>query len=326
MFSVASGLFPALTLAVRSIRLPYLWEGANACARLESVMMMSDRNSDGLRAGVIGLGAIGGGVAVSLARNKRPLAVYDVRPDAAATLDGVPAVERSPAAVSATADVVMIAVVNAEQVRATLEGPDGLLAGVHPGLVLVLLSTVSLNDLRGLAAIANAAGVPLLDCGVTGGPASAPKGELIAMIGGEDRVVERVRPVLEDWSEFVQHMGLAGSGMAAKIARNIIHYQIWRAGHEGAALASRSGVDLAKFVAVVQRAATKPGASPTVWMTEESVSPPGAWPEDQLRLRQHILGLMKKDLEAALSLARAAGLELPSTEAAYRGGAEIFGL
>jgi 3-hydroxyisobutyrate dehydrogenase len=288
--------------------------------------MMSDRNSDGLRAGVIGLGAIGGGVAVSLARNKRSLAVYDVRADAAAALEGVPTVERSPAAVSAAADVVMIAVVNAEQVRATLEGPDGLLAGAHPGLVLVLLSTVSVNDLRGLAAITNAAGVPLLDCGVTGGPASAPKGELIAMIGGEDRVVERVRPVLEDWSEFVQHMGPAGSGMAAKIARNIIHYQIWRAGHEGAVLASRSGVDLAKFVAVVERAATKPGASPTVWMTEESVNPPGAWPEPQARLRQHILGLMKKDLEAALSLARAAGLELPSTEAAYHAGAEIFGL
>jgi 3-hydroxyisobutyrate dehydrogenase len=129
--------------------------------------MMFDHKRDGLRAGVIGLGAIGGGVAISLARKKRPLAVYDVRAEAAATLEGVPTVERSPAAVSATADVVMIAVVNAGQVRATLEGPDGLLAGVHPGLVLVLLSTVSLNDLRDLAAIANAAGVPLLDCGVT---------------------------------------------------------------------------------------------------------------------------------------------------------------
>jgi 3-hydroxyisobutyrate dehydrogenase len=282
--------------------------------------------TNGLRAGVVGLGAIGGGVAVSLARRGRPLAVYDIRADAVAGLDGVPPLLPSPAAVAAASDVVMIAVINSQQVRAVLEGPEGLLAGAHPGLVLVLLSTVSLDDLKRLAAIASAVGVPLLDCGVTGGPDSAPKGELIAMLGGESAVAERIRPVLEDWSEFVQYMGPPGTGMAAKIARNIIHFQIWRAGHEGALLASRAGVDLAKFVTVVERAATKPGASPTIWMTEESINPPGPWSGDQAKVRQHVLELMKKDMEAALSLAASVGVRLPSAEAAYHGGAEIFGL
>ena len=288
--------------------------------------MKRGATTDGLRAGVVGLGAIGGGVAVSLARRGRTLAVHDIRADAAARLGGVPSVLPSAAAVAAASDVVMIAVLNAQQVRAVLEGPEGLLASAHPGLVLVLLSTVSMDDLRQLVAVDSAAGVPMLDCGVTGGPDSASKGELIAMLGGESAVAERVRPVLEDWSECVQYMGPPGTGMAAKIARNIIHFQIWRAGHEGALLASRAGVDLARFVAVVARAATKPGSSPTIWMTEESINPRGSWSADQARMRLHVLELMKKDMEAALSLAASVGVRLPSTEAAYHGGAEIFGL
>jgi 3-hydroxyisobutyrate dehydrogenase-like beta-hydroxyacid dehydrogenase len=157
-------------------------------------------------------------------------------------------------------------------------------------------------------------------------PIRHPRGELIAMLGGESAVAERVRPVLEDWSEFVQYMGPPGTGMAAKIARNIIHFQIWRAGHEGALLASRAGVDLARFVTVVACAATKPGAGPTIWMTEESINPRGSWSADQATMRQHVLELMKKDMAAALSLAASVGVRLPSTEAAYHGGAEIFGL
>jgi 3-hydroxyisobutyrate dehydrogenase-like beta-hydroxyacid dehydrogenase len=293
---------------------------------LESAAVSSNTQADGLRAGVVGLGAIGGGVAVCLARKGRPLAVYDVRGDATASLEGVPAALVSPAAVARHSDVVMIAVVNARQVRDVLEGPRGLLAGAHPGLAIVLLSTVSLQELGELLARARSDGVAMLDCGVTGGPESAPRGQLIAMLGGEEALVRRVRPVIEDWAELVLHMGPTGAGMAAKIARNVVHFQVWQAGHEGALLASRAGVDLAKFAALVERAASKPGASATVWMTEESLNPPEPWPEDELRLRRHVLALLRKDLEAALSLAASLGLRLPATEVAYCSGADVLGL
>ena len=97
------------------------------------------------RAGVIGFGIIGGGVAVSLADSGRPAtAVYDVRPDAAEDLAGVPAVAADPAAVARSSDVVGLAVVTADQARQALAGPAGVLAGARPGMVVVLLSTVSI--------------------------------------------------------------------------------------------------------------------------------------------------------------------------------------
>jgi 3-hydroxyisobutyrate dehydrogenase len=87
--------------------------------------MASTPAQNGLRAGVIGLGMIGGGVALSLARSGRPVAaVHDVRPDAADDLDGVPDQVESPAAVAKECDVVLLAVVSAEQARDVLAGPQ----------------------------------------------------------------------------------------------------------------------------------------------------------------------------------------------------------
>ncbi|MGO4760840.1 NAD(P)-binding domain-containing protein, partial [Streptomyces sp. 2MCAF27] len=96
---------------------------------------MTDKanETDRLRAGVVGLGMIGGGVAVSLARRGRVPAVCDIRPDAATRLAGVPEVLGSPAEVARDSDVVMVAVVDAEQAREVIGGEKGLLSAAHPG-------------------------------------------------------------------------------------------------------------------------------------------------------------------------------------------------
>ena len=96
-------------------------------------------------AGVIGLGQIGAGVAICLARSSQLAAVYDVRADAADTLDGVPPVVASPAELARQADVVIIAVVNARQTIDVLSGPDGVLSQARPGMSIVLVATVSIE-------------------------------------------------------------------------------------------------------------------------------------------------------------------------------------
>src|SRR5688572_28797817 len=88
-----------------------------------------ERESNTPRAGVVGLGMIGGGVAVSLVRRGRIPAVYDIRSGAADSLAGVPHPLRSPAEVAKASDVVMVAVVNAAQALDVICGPDGLLEG-----------------------------------------------------------------------------------------------------------------------------------------------------------------------------------------------------
>ncbi len=128
------------------------------------------------KAGVIGLGVIGSGVALCLARAGMLAAVYDVRKNAADELEGVPPVISSPRELAEKSDVVIIAVVSAEQTLDVLNGPDGVLAAARPDLNIVLVATVSLEALQKIRALTDAAGVGLVDCGVTGGQAGEESG------------------------------------------------------------------------------------------------------------------------------------------------------
>ncbi|MCW2718328.1 NAD(P)-binding domain-containing protein [Pseudonocardia sp.] len=256
------------------------------------------------RAGVIGLGMIGGGVAVSLARRGRVPAVFDIRPDAADGLAGVPAPLGSPADVARASDVVLVAVVDAEQARTVLTGDDGVLAGAHPGLVVVLLSTVAVPVVHELAELCARYDVALLDCGVTPGDKAAENG-MVAILGGDPAVVERARPVLADFAKEVVHCGPLGAGMATKIARNVITYGCWRAVQEAAELASAAGVDPATLVTVIDTA-DPDGATLLSWLRMRIG---GA--EAHRALVPQVVRLQDKDLAAAQDLAEHLGVELP---------------
>jgi len=264
-----------------------------------------------LTTGVIGLGMIGGGVATCLARENSLTAVFDVRADAADNLPGVPACTKSVGDLARQCNVVIIAVVSADQVRDLFSGADGLLANAQPETVVILQSTLSLPDLKEISTMANKAGVTVVDCGVTGGQAAADNG-LVSLVGAEDTVFERIKPVLDGYSKTVAHMGGPGAGMAAKIARNVIVYNVWRAGYEGAQLAQAAGVDVRKLAKAIDSSAEGVGG-PTTWMNRDSE--PDTDPQEK-GLREHVLTMLDKDLSAALELAGAVGVDLPMAELA----------
>jgi 3-hydroxyisobutyrate dehydrogenase len=272
-------------------------------------------------AGVIGLGAIGGGVAVCLARSKQLAAVYDVRPEAVKDLENVPAVVASPAELARRVDVVLIAVVNAKQVLDVLQGPDGVLAAARPGLNIVLLSTISLEDLRGIRALTDAAGVGLVDSGVTGGPKAKENG-LICLVGAEESVLNQVRPVLDGFARSVAHMGGPGAGMAAKIARNVVVYGCLRAGYEAAVLCRGAGVNVADLARVIEQSADTVGG-PMMLMGR-----PGDPLTDPAegKLREYVRGLMIKDLEAARELGATLGVALPLVDLTLRTDRSVVGI
>lgn len=286
---------------------------------------MNSTSDTVLRTGVIGLGQIGGGVALCLARHNRPLAVYDIRPDAADKLEGVPAVSASPAEVARNSDVLMIAVLNGAQAEAILTGPEGVLAGAHPGLTLVILSTITIEELNHLNALVKEYNVPLLDCGVTAGQLSA-EGKMISMIGGADADVERVMPVLKEFNAEVYHMGPTGAGMVTKVVRNMIHFTTWRIGFEGARLAKAAGVDIEKFSALVHEASTQPGASVSTWMTPDKLFAGNKHFSTMEQLCQGTYVYHKKDMAAAKELADQLGVETPTADSARTFGYEIYGL
>ena len=272
-------------------------------------------------AGVIGLGAIGGGVAICLARSGRLKAVYDVRNNASDTLPGVPAVAASPAEVARQCDVVLIAVVDAKQTRTVLAGPDGVLSQARPGLNVVLLSTVSLEDLGAIRALTDAAGVGLVDSGVTGGINAARNG-LVCLVGADDNTFSEVRPVLEGFAKVVVHMGGPGAGMAAKIARNVIVYGTLRAGYEGVLLAKAAGVDVRKLVAAVEASSESVGG-PLMLLGREADPLTDA---AERKLRESVCVLLDKDLDAALELAKSVGASIPLAELARRTDRSVMGL
>ncbi|MEU5839972.1 NAD(P)-binding domain-containing protein [Streptomyces diacarni] len=269
------------------------------------------------RAGVVGLGMIGGGVAVSLARSGRTPAVHDIRPDAADTLVGVPAPLPSPAEVARRSDVVMVAVVNAAQARDVICGESGLLRAAHPDLTVVLLSTVDLPTVHELAAACQQAGAGFLDCGVTPGDKAAAHG-MVAILGGSDEPVERAMPVLRDWAKKVVHCGPTGAGMATKIARNVITYGSWRTVAEASALVEAAGVGPGSLATVIENADPE-GATllQLLHMKQDAV------PEPLLR---QVEGLMTKDLAAARELGATLGVDTPVVDVAHDRAGQTLGL
>ncbi len=278
-----------------------------------------------LRVGVVGLGMIGGGLAQCFLRHNRALSVYDIRPEAAASLPGVPAVLASPAALTRQSDVVIIAVVTGEQARAALTGPEGILAAAHENLTIVLVSTVAVEIVHELAAMAAQHGVAFMDAGVTGGDKAATGG-LVTLVGGEAADIEAIRPVLDEFALRVFHIGPLGSGMAAKIARNVMTFGIWRVVFEAGLLAEAAGVDL-RMLAQAARDSDPEDSLATLFLTTRGTV--AELPPDDAAGRAragHVAALMHKDLSAALELGRSLGLALPVTALIETKGDAIFGL
>ena len=273
------------------------------------------------KAGVIGLGVIGSGVALCLARAGILTAVYDVRKNAADELEGVPPVISSPRELAEKSDVVIIAVVSAEQTIDVLNGPDGVLAAARPDLNIVLVATVSLEALQKIRALTDAAGVGLIDCGVTGGQAARTNG-LVCLVGATPERLAAVKPVLDGFAKSVAHMGGPNAGMAAKIARNVVVYGCLRAGYEGASLARAAGVDVRQLAQVIEDSSDGVGG-PMMLMGRpgDPLTNP-----DEAKVREYVLGLMHKDLDAALDLGKALHVSLPLVELTQATGRETAGL
>jgi 3-hydroxyisobutyrate dehydrogenase-like beta-hydroxyacid dehydrogenase len=262
-------------------------------------------------AGVIGLGDIGRGVAGALARAGIGLCVCDVRAEATAPFAETARIAEGPADLAGSSDVIVVAVVNDAQVLSVLGGESGALAGAKPGSTVLVLSTVSPDTVRTVAELASARGVDVVDCGVSGGPSAAAEGSLVAMLGGDDEVIERVRPVLDAFSSLVVRMGPLGAGLQAKLARNLVQYASWLAAYEAQRLAEAAGIELSKLAAVIRASDQKIGGASTL-MFRTTVAPFG--PDDDLGMvgaMRTAAGLAHKDLRAALELADHLGIALP---------------
>jgi 2-hydroxy-3-oxopropionate reductase len=209
-----------------------------------------------LHVGFIGLGIMGRSMSKNIHRAGFPVTVWNrtaYKMEEAAKWGAETA--NSPKEVAERSDVVITMVGDTPDVREVVEGPNGVLEGARPGMILIDMSTISPEATRQIARRAAEKGVHMLDAPVSGGDIGAQKGTLSIMVGGDKEVLEKVRPVLEAMGKNIVHCGPVGAGQTVKACNQILTGIHLMAMVEALAFAKKAGVDLEKMLQVTTKGA-----------------------------------------------------------------------
>lgn len=200
-------------------------------------------NTGVTRAGFIGLGSQGAGMAQRMIELRVPTTLWARRAESLKPFAGRAAVAADRVELGRLSDVLGVCVTDGAAVRDVVLGPNGALSGMTPGSVLVLHSTIGTDDCAEIVAAATAHGVEVIDAPVSGGGAMAAAGRLTVYVGGSDAAVACARPVLETYGDPVLHMGAFGSGLRTKLVNNALAAAHFALAHEAFALGNALGLD-----------------------------------------------------------------------------------
>jgi 3-hydroxyisobutyrate dehydrogenase-like beta-hydroxyacid dehydrogenase len=254
--------------------------------------------------GYVGLGAMGGLMAERLMAKGHAVTGYNrTKSKAQGLIDKGMTWADSPREVAEASDAVFVMVTNSAALEAVANGPDGLLAGLGAGKLLIDMSTVSPAVSRVLAARVRDTGAAMVDAPVSGSVITLQQGKLSVMVGGEASTFERVKPLLEDVGPRVTHVGPNGLALSMKIAINLSLAVQMLAFSEGVLLAEKSGIPRAVAVDVMTHSVI---ASPMVQYRGPFVlnMPDEAWFD---------VNMMQKDMQLALEMGRQLDVPLPTT-------------
>lgn len=251
-----------------------------------------------MRVGFIGLGSQGAPMARRIVEGGYELTLWARRPasvepyaDTAAKIAG------TPAELGAASDLVCLCVVGDDDVRQVLDGDTGVLAGLAPGGIVAIHSTVHPDTCREIARQAAERGVTVIDAPVSGGGPAASEGTLLVMVGGEQDAVDAARPVFATFADPVVHLGPLGSGQVAKILNNLLFSANLGAAMSALDLGESLGVARESLCQVLVRGSATSKAVTSISMFGGTVA--GLAP---------IAGaLLQKDVRHAASLAADAG-------------------
>ena len=259
--------------------------------------------SQALKIGFVGLGIMGAPMAGQLIKAGHALFVHTRGkvPEAIASSSATPCT--SARAAAERADIVITMVPDTPDVEAVLFGETGIAAGLSPGKVVVDMSSISPIATKAFALKINALGCDYLDAPVSGGEVGARNATLTIMVGGPEAVFERVRPLFESMGKNITLVGGNGDGQTAKVANQIIVALNIEAVAEALLFAAKAGADPARV-----RQALMGGfaASKVLEVHGERMIKRTFDPGFRIELHQ-------KDLNLALSSARALGVSLPNT-------------
>ena len=194
--------------------------------------------------GVIGLGDMGSGLAKNLLANGFCVFGLDLKPDRQAAFTNIGGnLVNDAAELGRRVDAAFVMVMNGDQAKSVILGPDGLVENMHQGGVVILSATIKPHEAVEIGAVMQGSGIDFIDTPVSGGFPGAQGGTLTMMAAAPEDVMARARPVLEAVSASIHHVGTkAGDGQTVKACLQSLIGSVFSATFEAAALAAKAGV------------------------------------------------------------------------------------
>jgi 3-hydroxyisobutyrate dehydrogenase-like beta-hydroxyacid dehydrogenase len=255
--------------------------------------------------GFIGLGAMGGPVAGHIQRAGYPMVVYDVRDEATRSFcQGGATVVDSAAALSRKSDVIITALPMPEDVEQVACGRDGIIEGIRPDSVYLDISTSPPSLIRRLEPLFRAKGASVLDAPMASGQPGAVRGIHEVMVGGQQEIFERVKPILSAFGDQVLYAGPLGSGSICKLVHQMIGSSISQAIAEGLSLGVKAGVETTALWECVRR-----GMMGRMHVLHYQV--PQTVFRGKFETETFPLRLLRKDVRLATDLGRELNVPLP---------------
>jgi 3-hydroxyisobutyrate dehydrogenase-like beta-hydroxyacid dehydrogenase len=255
-----------------------------------------------MRVGFLGLGIMGQSMASNLVKAGHEVAVWNR--SAGKDVEGA-RMASSPADAAQGAEVIWMCVSDTKAVESVLFGEGGAEASLAQGMIIADSSTISPSATLRFAERVKARGVDYVDAPMTGSKIAAAGGSLIFMIGGDEAVIERLKPLFDAMGKQVFRMGETGKGQATKLVMNLQIAMIFEGFAEALTLATKLGVDVEKLIPLIQASMVRSGVVDykAPFLLKRDFSP------------NFPLRLMLKDIHLALEAAREKRVRLPGLEA-----------
>ena len=248
-----------------------------------------------VRAGIIGLGNMGGRMVRRLLDGGAEVGIYDVNQEAIEAMVKLGAEKAgSPADLARKFQYIITVLPNVYIVQETLQGNNGLMKGMNGESLLIEMTTSIPSVTKELSAMMSGKGLRMIDAPVSGGVKKAENGSLSIMVGGEEADYKEALPILEMLGENINHVGASGAGHTIKALNNMISATTLAATGEAMALGVKLGLDPAKMLDVINTS------------TGRSFSSDFKFPNQVLTRNFEVgftLDLMVKDLKIAMSMA-----------------------
>lgn len=262
-----------------------------------------DQTAAGRRAAFFGLGAIGWPMAGHVAR-AFDLAVWNRTAGRAGQFaeSHSARVARTPREAARGAEVILTCLPTSAEVEALLDGPDGILAGLTPGVLFLDCTSGDPMSAARIAARLTEAGVAFADCPVSGGTNGAEAGALTVMVGADAATFERARPVLGCFGRRIEHLGPVGAGSAVKAINNALLAANILTFGEGFMGLAKAGVPVRKALDVLNVSSGRSFVTETL-VPDRVLT--GAFPNT------FRLALLEKDLGIAIGFLESQGVASP---------------